>query len=1012
MATDYEHITKSVDHKAIAEKLVEEFAAQLYSDPSHYIQELLQNAEDALSNRPTTWKGSRKVTLLLEANRLVFSHYGLPFNEADVRSICAVFESTKTANQIGKFGIGFKSVYDFTTEPEIYSGGEAFRIVTFFHPESVAPKVDLAKDETRFILPFRSDKPGGIEAIRKQILEGLENLKSDALLFLKHIEELEWKTVDGQSGRLTRKIRNFEKGFAKDVSLSGSGGSTRWRVFQKPVSHDGNKVGFVEIAFKLEMTKKGYRVKKIVSSKLSAFFPTNYDTQLGFVVQGPFATTPSRESIYHNEWNLKLAEEIGELIVETLLWLRARKMLDSEILKCLPINEGYSESVYIYDPLFSRVKIALQEEQLIPNHRGGQAGYNTASELKIARSSELRALLNSKKVIEAFFGEGITAWVAGDISESGKTSDLHDYFRYSLEIDVVRPEGLFRYTDAQFFEVQNDTWIKRLYEFLNKQSDIDYLLAVPIIRLKGGKHVCPEPELVFLSDPSGIGVPTVKKSLIDKKSRKFFERLKLRNPDQVDEVIKHVLNVRYEGRAVEENATIDLRQYAGDIRKILNAYADSPERMGKALQECSFIISTDGEGSKQLLVRPDQVYWPTENLKMFFKGVSGIRFVDTSINNLKTKRAKEMLLRTGVSDCLRPDSATDTFTDYGKLKLRQTRGHPRITREASFNDWKIQGLEELISILPTLGLRQRKARSQLIWACLADCVDVYPDRCNGTYTWIWHRERSCSFVSHFLRQLNKKSWVVNNKGELLKPAMIEFETLKQLGWPPHPALSKLISFMPSETIRSFGKLGLSPELTSKLHDAMKEHGPSVVNQFLEEHLEELLGEIEVSEDDNGEYRSSEHGENGNGSRAASKRGDTDAGSPIDVEIKKQDPKKRKERMAVENKAINLILKEEPNLKRTPKNNRGFDLFETRKGKRIRWIEVKSMKGAWDGTHASLTRAQVEEALKRKDAYWLYVVEKVWNKSYTITRIQNPMKYANQFRFNYGWKKHNRRKPKA
>ena len=80
------------------------FLGRLYTDRTHFIFELLQNAEDA---------GAAKISFKLFDARLEVTHDGRPFNESDVRGLCGVGESTKTEDltQIGKFGIGFKSVY-------------------------------------------------------------------------------------------------------------------------------------------------------------------------------------------------------------------------------------------------------------------------------------------------------------------------------------------------------------------------------------------------------------------------------------------------------------------------------------------------------------------------------------------------------------------------------------------------------------------------------------------------------------------------------------------------------------------------------------------------------------------------------------------------------------------------------------------------------------------------------------------------------------------------------------
>ena len=83
---------------------------QLYSERTHFIFELIQNAEDA---------GATDLAFELFADRLEVRHDGRPFTEADVRGVCGVGQSAKSGDltKIGKFGIGFKSVYAYTRSP-------------------------------------------------------------------------------------------------------------------------------------------------------------------------------------------------------------------------------------------------------------------------------------------------------------------------------------------------------------------------------------------------------------------------------------------------------------------------------------------------------------------------------------------------------------------------------------------------------------------------------------------------------------------------------------------------------------------------------------------------------------------------------------------------------------------------------------------------------------------------------------------------------------------------------
>ena len=120
----------------------------LYSDRTHFIFELIQNAEDA---------GASELTFTLFADRLEVRHDGRPFTEADVRGVAGVAQSTKSGDltSIGRFGIGFKSVYAYTRNPQIISGDERFRIESFVRPFPVDPPPAPAGPGagTRFSVP-------------------------------------------------------------------------------------------------------------------------------------------------------------------------------------------------------------------------------------------------------------------------------------------------------------------------------------------------------------------------------------------------------------------------------------------------------------------------------------------------------------------------------------------------------------------------------------------------------------------------------------------------------------------------------------------------------------------------------------------------------------------------------------------------------------------------------------------------------------------------------------------
>ena len=128
MAADYEKIREENIARYGWDTAVLDLLGQLYSERTHFIFELIQNAEDA---------GATELAFELAADRLELRHDGRPLTEADVRGVCGVGKSGKSGDltAIGKFGIGFKSVYAYTKSPRVYSArvygaGEHGRVST------------------------------------------------------------------------------------------------------------------------------------------------------------------------------------------------------------------------------------------------------------------------------------------------------------------------------------------------------------------------------------------------------------------------------------------------------------------------------------------------------------------------------------------------------------------------------------------------------------------------------------------------------------------------------------------------------------------------------------------------------------------------------------------------------------------------------------------------------------------------------------------------------------------
>ena len=320
----------------------------LYAERTHFVFELMQNTEDAL--RRCANPKSRAVKFEIDESSLAVRHFGEPFTEDDVRSICALAKSTKKTTDIGRFGIGFKSVYAWTDRPEIHSGGEHFAIENYVHPTPTA-EIESAPDETVIVIPFKDEMSGS----RGEIVDALQSDSGSALRFLREIDEIAWSADGESSGHYLRERKPLDDG-VHVVTIIGKDGSAEteasWLVFSEPVEHDGTRVGHVQIAFS-HVAQSGddpARIEPVPSSLLSAYFPTALETHLGFLMQGPYRTTPARDNVPTNdEWNIGLVAQSAALLKRTLPWLRDHGYLTVAGLESLPIKrDDFVREVYRY----------------------------------------------------------------------------------------------------------------------------------------------------------------------------------------------------------------------------------------------------------------------------------------------------------------------------------------------------------------------------------------------------------------------------------------------------------------------------------------------------------------------------------------------------------------------------------------------------------------------------------------------------------------------------------------
>jgi hypothetical protein len=829
MVSNYEQITReNIRRRGEDFDDIGKFVAeQLYSDRTHFIYELLQNTEDALRRRVREQPDSplpKSVTFRLYSDRLEVSHFGQPFNEDNVQAICDVLRGTSRDDddQIGHFGIGFKSVYAFTSFPEIYSEGEHFRIERYIRPCEVE-KRKLSEGETLFIFPFDPSKQNNFKPdnIFDTLRKRLHSLNPRTLLFLRHLEEISWSNEQHNiSGTYRRETQIISSNCRKVTLIGGVAGKEEWLVFEKSVTSNSNLK--VEVAFLLRE-----QIAPVNGSPLVVFLPTEIETELQFLVQGPYRTTPARDNILRDEpFNQELIEQTATLVAEVLPQIREMRLLTVSFLNVLPICESNFQKNSLFLPVFEKVREAFRQEALLPTSKGT---YTLAKQAKLARSAALRRLLSDIQ-LQQLYGDSYT-WLSDDISEN-TTPELCRYIKNILEIEELEPEKFVSKFTLNFIEKQSDEWVTKLYAFLKNQEALwkqeafrknPPLLNKPFIRLQNCKHVTPftdnRPNAYF---PSNIktSFSTIKFEVIkDLDAKIFLERLGLSKPSTYTEVRDRIVRMYKSSGFNPHNYT----NYERDIKLILEALESSSNKERKELiellHETPFLLASNSSTGYKAYKCPKEIYFRSQELEFYFEGNKDAWFID-DIPPIDDSLLAEL----GVKSEIRL---------YHKHKHREYviisdfRGNYERGKDGFDPKFSIDGLEYALNN-PTL------EKAIYIWKFL-----LLPNlqQLKGVVEFskykTYQQSSNKSKVSIACQLLREKNWLPKNgyDNQFYLPCEICLDELSQdfIKDKKDEALAELLQIQPSKTLKEEAeRVGIEPELLDFLRK-----NPGIQKRWLE-----------------------------------------------------------------------------------------------------------------------------------------------------------------------------------
>lgn len=296
------------------------------------IQELVQNAADALQGAPG------RVQVSLTSDALYVANEGRPFEDSGVRALLYTHLSNKTGTEIGRFGLGFKSISGISDNPQIFSRSVSFE----FGREQSAQKLsaELGYDYGPADVPalrlawslnataeFRGDavladlaasattvvkvplKHRAAEQLSAEINEFDESFN----LFAPHVRVLD--LVDGV-GDCERHFKAAKKGTR--VTLTTEDGDREWLVVStehrpslkalESAGHAARRES-VTVSWALPLTGR------VELGQLSAFFPVKSDLTLSGRVNAPWKLSDDRINVIECEFNYEILTQVVPKLV-------------------------------------------------------------------------------------------------------------------------------------------------------------------------------------------------------------------------------------------------------------------------------------------------------------------------------------------------------------------------------------------------------------------------------------------------------------------------------------------------------------------------------------------------------------------------------------------------------------------------------------------------------------------------------------------------------------------------